>query len=147
MFKRAIVSFVAVVLSTGGTLAVSDAASAEHNCPTGAACMWKDKNWVTNGITTSSVKFYNYMRILTNKYYPGTNPPIDADDSVSSVWNSGTGGEIVWWFKGQRCSGVSFWKEPGDGDGNFDNGDPAGDFDNTISSGAFASQVTTCASG
>lgn len=86
--NRKIATTVAVLAGlTGATLAAAPAVAAPTGCPSGATCLWKDSNYLTNGSVWQN-QYYQYsIPNFANYNYNGTN--INLNDSVSSVYNNG----------------------------------------------------------
>lgn len=79
---------VAVIALFGGTLAVAAPAQAAiGNCPSGAACIWGDLNYQTNGLGAAKVGFQQYIPNYSLWHFDTTN--IGANDAATSLYNNG----------------------------------------------------------
>lgn len=78
---------VTAVLGTATLLSAPAASAAAGHCPSGAACIWEDAGWVTNGVGRNYVAFQRKIPDYSLWHYNSTN--ISANDSASSLYNNG----------------------------------------------------------
>ncbi len=134
MTKRMLAgALLAVGLAVPAVFVAAPAQAAISNCPSGATCLWEDKDYATNGNGASLVSFQRYIPDLGLWQYSGTT--ISANDSVSSVYNNGNM-STVYLYRDVNKGGwvISFLIKTGDSDLS-NNGSGIND---NISSGYFA---------
>jgi hypothetical protein len=126
---------------TATVLSTAPAAFADgdpSDCPSGYACIWVDIHYLTNGSRFTHLDTFYYRATLPSTY----------DAEASSAYNNGTGGQGVYYYKGQRCpsGGARFLMAAGTGDSDFTNGSPAGDFQDAVRSLVFnsSSLISQC---
>jgi hypothetical protein len=83
MFLSVLVMPLAIVFGVA-----TPASAAPTGCPSGAMCLWEDKDFKTNGSSYQLQYFVRQIAYFPNYKYIGTN--ITIDDSVTSLYNNGT---------------------------------------------------------
>ena len=138
---RLVAALLVALLTMTGT-AVS-ASAAAGDCPVGNACIWGDQNYMTGGVGTAYVKFYECHHSFTASKFKGTNT--NANDKATSVSNRGTT-EHAAFYPHELYRGTPFTLSKGTGDGrlNDSTGNAPGGYDDILSSGKFASAKTSC---
>lgn len=121
----------AAVIVAATSLLAAPAQAATSNCPSGAACIWKDLSWQTNGIDAAYVGFQMYIPNYTSWTYNGT--AYGANDTATSLYNNGNMSTVTWYRDANKGGwGMSWSIKTGDPDLR-DNG-----ANDAISSGYFA---------
>ncbi len=82
----------AALLATGVGMAAP--ASAAPDCPSGYACAWGDRYYLTAGSQAKRVQFVNGISNMSLHYYAGTSR--HAGNDITSVYNNGN--RLNAWF-------------------------------------------------
>lgn len=125
----------AALLVGGGVVLASPAQAASSHCSVGYFCIWRDKDFQTDGVGTSLKSIYYSLANYAGSYYSGTS--FSANDSASSFWNRSGTSQSVYIYKYADAGGVSFKVPAGSGRNNLATSlDPAL-WNDTISSAYF----------
>ena len=148
--KKLAIAAAAGLLSVGTFAIANPADAAPPGCGFGYACMWRDINYYTGNSQLSSFNFRLFVKNLgdgTRNYPNGFGTVYH---TVSSDYNNGTGGEVVYSYPLINCAGVPFSNAAGSGDMNYANGTPpngpgpGGTWNDAVGSVAFATQAVAC---
>lgn len=86
--NRALTASALALALSGAGIALAGSAQAAPNCPSGYACAWKDRNYLTAGSSTSRVQFENSIKDLTQ--FAGW------DNQITSLYNNGNVNPTYW---------------------------------------------------
>lgn len=146
----AVVTAAASLSTTAGFVATASPAEADaSDCPSGAACIWEDTWFKTDGHDTAYVAFWLQIPDYSGWWYYEPAPGVYkfASNNATSVSSNGNDCRYkAYFFHNVNYNGQPIGFERNTGDANLDNdtGNAGRWYDDTIESGRFSQVRSSC---